>query len=177
MIYELKYIHYEIHYEIKNVIIGIQQLVLSGQISEALRLVYSSYPGLLEAHKELLFRLKCQQFVEMLVGNDAKELYEQTGSPTTSLHSPAPSLHSPVSHSPTPPLQSPSMTPLRTTMHSRSSLSVTNGTAAANGLVHTNGVESEDSEVEEDKMEVEHNSPLCSPHSDCGEYPDSILLV
>ena len=155
----------------------IQQLVLSGQISEALRLVYSSYPGLLETHKELLFRLKCQQFVEMLVGNDAKELYEQTNSPTTSLHSPAPSLHS---HSPTPPLQSPSMASLRTTLHdSRSSLSVTNGTAtsASNGLVHTNGVESEDSEGEEDKMEVEHNSPLCSPHSDCGEYPDSILIV
>ena len=157
------------------VIAEIQQLVLSGQISEALRLVYSSYPGLLETRKELLFRLKCQQFVEMLVGNDSKELYEQTSSPTTSLHSPAPSLHSPVSHSPTPPLQSPSVTPLRTAMHSRSSLSVTNGTAS-NGLVHTNGVESEDSEAEEDTMEVEHHSPLCSPHSDCGEYPDSILF-
>lgn len=151
--------------------------MLNGQISEAIRLVHSSYPGLLDTHKELLFRLKCQQFVEMLVGNDSKELYEQTSSPTTSLHSPAPSLHSPVPslHSPTPPVQSPS---LRTTLHSRSSLSVTNGTAS-NGLVHSNGVESEDSEVdEEDKMEVEQqHSPLCSPHSDCGEYPDSILLV
>ena len=112
----------------------------------------------------------------MLVGNDAKELYEQTNSPITSLHSPAPSLQS---HSPTPPLQSPSMAPIRTTLHdSRSSLNVTNGTAtsASNGLVHTNGVESEDSEGE-DKMEVEHNSPLYSPHSDCGEYPDSFLIV
>lgn len=161
------------------IITEIQQLVLTGQISEALRLVNSSYPGLLESHKELLFKLKCQQFVEMLVGNDSKELYEQAGSPTTSLHSPAPSVHSPL-HSPTPPLQSPSVTPLRTnaTLHNRASLNVTNGTAS-NGLVHTNGVESEDSEVEEDKMEVEqqHTSPLCSPHTDYGEYPDNILLV
>ena len=153
--------------------IEIQQLVLSGQISEALRLVYSSYPGLLESHKELLFRLKCQQFVEMLVGNDSKELYEQaSSSPAPSLHSPAPSMHSPL-HSPTPPLQSPSINPLRTSssVHNHSSLNVTNGTAAAsNGLVHTNGVESEDSDVDEDTMEVEqqHNSPLSS-HSDCGE--------
>ena len=122
--------------------------------------------------------MKCQQFVEMLVGNDAKELYEHTGSPTTSLHSPAPSMHSPVPllHSPSPPLQSPS---LRTssTLHSQSAL---NGTAS-NGLVHSNGVESDDSEVEEDKMmmmmevEQQHNSSLCSPHSDSGEYPDGGL--
>lgn len=151
--------------------------MLSGQISEALRLVYSSYPGLLESHKELLFRLKCQQFVEMLVGNDSKELYEQT-SPTASLHSPAPSIHSPAPslHSPTPPLQSSSVTSLRTNA-TLSSLNVTNGTvSASNGLVHSNGIESEDSD--DDKMEVEHqHSPLCSPHSDSGEYPDSNLLV
>lgn len=170
---------YLVGYE-NSLITGIQQLVLTGQISEALRLVYSSYPGLLESNKELLFRLKCQQFIEMLIGNDSRELYEQTGSPTTSLHSPAPSTHSPAPslHSPTPPLQSPSVTPLRTsttTLHNRSCANVTNGTAS-NGLVHTNGVESEDSEVEEeDKMEVEQqHSPLCSSHSDCGK---NILLV
>ena len=109
----------------------------------------------------------------MLIGNDSKELYEHTSSPTTSLHSPAPSMHSPVPllHSPTPPLQSPSLR----TLHNPATV---NGTAS-NGLVHSNGVESEDSEIEEDKMEVEqqHSSPLCSPHSDCGEYPDNILLV
>lgn len=108
----------------------------------------------------------------MLIGNDSKELYEQTSSsPTTSVHSPAHSMHSPLLHSPTPPLQSPSLR----TLHNPVAV---NGTAS-NGLVHSNGVESEDSDIEEDKMEVEqhHTSPLCSPHSDCGEYPDNILIV
>ena len=148
--------------------VEIQQLVLNGQISEALRLVNSSYPGLLETRKELLFRLKCQQFVEMLVGNDCKELYEQSGSPAPSTHSPVSSLHSP-----TPPLLSPSIS--RTSVsHSHSSL---NGTAS-NGLMHANGVESEDSEIEEDKMEVDqqHSSTLYS-HNDSGKYPDCILVI
>ena len=33
-------------------------------------MVRVSYPGLLEADKELLFRLKCRQFVEMIAGCD-----------------------------------------------------------------------------------------------------------
>ena len=142
---------------------------MNGQISEALRLVNSSYPGLLEIRKELLFRLKCQQFVEMLVGNDCKELYEQSGSPAPSAHSPVSSLHSP-----TPPLQSPSISRTNA-LHGHSSLNVINGTAS-NGLVHANGVESEDSDIEEDKMEVnqQHSS---TQYSDCGEYPNSIPVV
>lgn len=137
--------------------IGIQQLVLAGQISEALRLVHSSYPGLLEGHKELLFRLKCRQFVEMLTGNDTKELYEHTTSPLQQT--------SPTLQSPTPPL-------LHSPRLSGSSHSVaSNGTVASNGLVHTNGVQS-DSEDEDNPMEVEQSSPHCDNNSNnTGEYP------
>jgi len=138
--------------------IGVQQLVLAGQISEALRLVHSSYPGLLEGHKELLFRLKCRQFVEMLTGNDTKELYENTTSPLQQT--------SPTLQSPTPPL-------LHSPRLSGSSHSVaSNGTVASNGLVHTNGVQSDDSEDEDNSMEVEQSSPRCeNSSSNTGEYP------
>ena len=42
-----------------------------------LRLVRSSYPGLLESNQELLFKLKCRQFVEMIAGYDTAEFLAQ----------------------------------------------------------------------------------------------------
>ena len=53
---------------------GIQSLVLKGRVSEALRVVRVCYPGLLEGNSELLFRLKCRQFVEMIGGFDTTDL-------------------------------------------------------------------------------------------------------
>lgn len=44
--------------------------VLRGHISEALKLVRLAYPTLLDNNKELLFKLKCRQFVEMIGGYD-----------------------------------------------------------------------------------------------------------
>ena len=52
----------------------IQSLMLKGRISEAVRLVKSNYPGLLENSPELLFRIKCRQFVEMIAGYDTTDL-------------------------------------------------------------------------------------------------------
>ena len=49
---------------------GIQDCVLRGQISEALKLVRRAYPGILDSNKQLLFKLKCRQFVEMIGGCD-----------------------------------------------------------------------------------------------------------
>ena len=43
---------------------------MSGHVTEALRLVGVAYPGLLDKDRELLFRLRCRQFVEMVAGND-----------------------------------------------------------------------------------------------------------
>lgn len=44
--------------------------VLRGHISEALKLVRLAYPMLLDNNKELLFKIKCRQFVEMIGGRD-----------------------------------------------------------------------------------------------------------
>lgn len=45
----------------------IQRLILSGNIQEAIEVTRQSYPSLLDRNKELLFLLKCRQFVEMVV--------------------------------------------------------------------------------------------------------------
>lgn len=70
---------------------GIQALVLCGRISEAVRVVRASYPGLLDSNPELLFRLKCRQFVEMIGGYDTTDLL------TSSTHEPRLSCHSELS--------------------------------------------------------------------------------
>lgn len=44
--------------------------MLRGHVSEALKLVRLAYPMLLDNNKELLFKLKCRQFVEMIGGYD-----------------------------------------------------------------------------------------------------------
>ena len=48
-------------------------MVLAGCISEAMQLVEASYPGLLASNPQLLFKLKCRQFVEMIGGYDRGE--------------------------------------------------------------------------------------------------------
>lgn len=49
----------------------ILKLVLNGRISEAINLTMQLYPGLLESRPNLLFTLKCRQFIEMINGSDA----------------------------------------------------------------------------------------------------------
>lgn len=51
---------------------GIQKLVLSGRMGEAIETTQSLYPGLLEQNPNLLFMLKCRQFVEMVNGTDSE---------------------------------------------------------------------------------------------------------
>ena len=53
---------------------------MAGRVSEAVGVVQASYPGLLETNEELLFRLKCRQFVEMIAGCDRADA---PPSPTT----------------------------------------------------------------------------------------------
>ena len=45
-------------------------MVLKGRISSAVRAVEQLFPGMLEKEKELLFQLKCRQFVEIVAGCD-----------------------------------------------------------------------------------------------------------
>ncbi|CAI8038699.1 Ran-binding protein 9 [Geodia barretti] len=67
----------------------IQKLVMAGRVSEAVGVVQASYPGLLETNEELLFRLKCRQFVEMIAGCDRADA---PPSPTTASSSREPRL-------------------------------------------------------------------------------------
>lgn len=53
-------------------ILGIQKLILAGRIGEAIDMTTTLYPGLLERNPNLLFLLKCRQFVEMVSGADSE---------------------------------------------------------------------------------------------------------
>ena len=53
-------------------ILGIQKLVLAGRMGEAIETTQKLYPGLLERNANLLFMLKCRQFIEMVNGTDSE---------------------------------------------------------------------------------------------------------
>ncbi|XP_060073099.1 ran-binding protein 9-like [Ylistrum balloti] len=50
----------------------IQKLVLYGRMGEAIENTTQLYPGLLERNLNLLFMLKCRQFIEMVNGTDSE---------------------------------------------------------------------------------------------------------
>ncbi|KAI6652652.1 Ran-binding protein 10 [Oopsacas minuta] len=52
----------------------IHNYILSGKISEVIKMCDSFYPDLFESNLELKFRVKCQQFLEILSGNDSINL-------------------------------------------------------------------------------------------------------
>lgn len=55
----------------------IQQLVLTGKIGEAIELTNKYYPNVLRENPNLLFALKCRQFVEMINGFELDNLQQQ----------------------------------------------------------------------------------------------------
>ena len=55
----------------------IQQLVLTGKIGEAIELTNKYYPSVLKENPNLLFALKCRQFVEMINGFELDNLAQQ----------------------------------------------------------------------------------------------------
>ena len=58
----------------------IQQLVLSGKIEEAVQLTNRLYPDVLKDNPDLLFALKCRQFVEMISETCGKNIPNITSS-------------------------------------------------------------------------------------------------
>lgn len=62
----------------------IQQLVLSGKIGEAIHLTNKLYPDVLKQNSNLLFALKCRQFIEMIAGCTAVETNGTSNVKTTS---------------------------------------------------------------------------------------------
>lgn len=55
-----------LHFSISEIL----KLVMSGRMGLAIEHTLRSYPGLLEKNQNLLFMLKCRQFVEMVNGSD-----------------------------------------------------------------------------------------------------------
>lgn len=101
---------------------GIQKLVLAGRIGEAIETTQTLYPGLLERNPNLLFLLKCRQFVEMVSGCDSDV---------------RPAAHSPRSSPNVSPSHSYSATSVGSVGSSSSSATngfVTNGTCIDNGF-------------------------------------------
>ncbi|XP_043276773.1 ran-binding protein 9 [Venturia canescens] len=62
----------------------ILKLVLAGRMGEAIELTSRLYPGLLERDSNLMFALKCRQFVEMVNGSDS-EVCQSTNDNQTSV--------------------------------------------------------------------------------------------
>ena len=93
---------------------GIQKLILAGRVSEAIEQTQTLYPGLLDQNPDLLFKLKCRQFIEMVGGHDGEV---------------KPSAHSPTRSAKSSPCASPSRTLSHSSLASAPSLtsSVTNG--------------------------------------------------
>ncbi|KAL1513267.1 hypothetical protein ABEB36_002696 [Hypothenemus hampei] len=57
----------------------ILKLVLSGRMGEAIERTTRMYPGLLDNNQNLLFMLKCRQFVEMVNGSDIEVCHRKCG--------------------------------------------------------------------------------------------------
>ena len=118
---------------------GIQKLVLAGRIGEAIETTQTLYPGLLERNPNLLFLLKCRQFVEMVSGCDSDV---------------RPAAHSPRSS----PNVSPSHSYSATSVGSMgsSSPSATNG-FVSNGTCIDNGFEADNMPMEVEDFEESPN--------------------
>ena len=122
--------------------LGIQKLVLAGRIGEAIETTQTLYPGLLERDPNLLFLLKCRQFVEMVSGCDSDV---------------RPAAHSPRS--------SPNVSPT----HSYSATSVgsvgSSSSSAANGFVSNgtcidNGFDADNMPMEVEEFEESSSNGL-----------------
>ncbi|XP_054164353.1 ran-binding protein 9-like [Oppia nitens] len=66
----------------------IQQLVLNGHIGEAISLTNKLYPNVLKDNPNLLFALKCRQFVEWISGNESDKAPIGAAAAMTASYSP-----------------------------------------------------------------------------------------
>ncbi|XP_023246732.1 ran-binding protein 9 [Copidosoma floridanum] len=65
----------------------ILKLILSGRMGEAINVTNNLYPGLLEKDTNLMFALKCRQFVEMVNGTDSEIRYHYNENQTSVIQS------------------------------------------------------------------------------------------
>ena len=128
--------------------------MLAGRISEAMKLVEVTYPGLLQSNQELLFKLKCRQFVEMIGGYDRGEVVSLE--PRLSCHS---ELSSSNPASPSQPITSATATNRQTPQprqQEEAGLEM-NGTAVDNDEAIAMETDSPLSPVEVGVVDLDHN--------------------
>lgn len=65
----------------------ILKLILEGRLGQAIDITSKLYPGLLEGNSNLLFALKCRQFVEMVNGTDSESDPDDTAHCTSVIQS------------------------------------------------------------------------------------------
>ena len=70
-----------------SLFLEILKLVLAGRMGEAIDLTSRLYPGLLERDPNLLFALKCRQFVEMVNGSDSEVCLNNSENQTSVIQS------------------------------------------------------------------------------------------
>ncbi|XP_050521165.1 ran-binding protein 9 isoform X1 [Daktulosphaira vitifoliae] len=80
----------------------ILKLVSTGRMGEAIEMTNKLYPGLLESNRNLLFKLKCRQFVEMVNGTDSEVApYSHENIEVQTTNRPSPKRTLPSNRSPT----------------------------------------------------------------------------
>ncbi|ESN91396.1 hypothetical protein HELRODRAFT_70379 [Helobdella robusta] len=75
----------------------IQHFIMAGRISEAINLTNKLYPSILDNNHDLLFKLKCRQFIEMVNGTDDDYTTSSSSHFTSATHSSTSTLP-PTSH-------------------------------------------------------------------------------
>lgn len=125
-------------------------------MGEAIEMTQALYPGLLERNQDLLFLLKCRQFVEMVSGNDSEV---------------RPSAHSPRS--------SPNVSPTHSYgAASVSSVGASSSGSASNGLVSNGNVDNgviddDDAAMEVEDMEESSNGSVLNGDAMTDDQPHS----
>ncbi|XP_074617620.1 ran-binding protein 9-like [Acropora palmata] len=125
----------------------IQKLGLAGRIGEAIETTQTLYPGLLERNPNLLFLLKCRQFVEMVSGCDSNV---------------RPAAHSPRS--------SPDVSPTHPYIASSSS-STSNG-FVSNGTCIDNGFDADNMPMEVEDFEESINHGVLNGTANTADSDD-----
>ncbi|XP_030759134.1 ran-binding protein 9 isoform X2 [Sitophilus oryzae] len=147
----------------------IQKLVLSGRMGEAIDKTTKLYPGLLENNQNLMFMLKCRQFVEMVNGSDIEVCHRKCG--VDNLSSSSPRSGSPVQTSV---IQSTKGFCNNKTNNKPSveEMNQTNASHNGNCTNNTSLIQNEDDQMEVDATEDCTNGQNCPNIMECPNIQD-----
>lgn len=120
--------------------------MLAGRMGEVIEMTQALYPGLLDRDQNLLFVLKCRQFVEMVSGNDSEV---------------RPSAHSPRS--------SPNVSP----SHSYGAASVSSSNGLVSNGVDNGFMDDENTGMEVEEAEDSSNGSILNGDTMSDDHPHS----